>query len=485
MNLQEYASHDGIGLAQLVKRREVSAAELRATALAAIAQVNPGLNAAVDTVEAWPQFTEQAPAAGPFEGVPFGIKDFVLFCAGVPINFGSRLVNGALIAPFDSELMTRFKRAGLQTLARTTSSEMAFNPTAEAVLYGPTRNPWDPTRSSGGSSGGSAALVAAGALPVAHANDGGGSIRIPAANCGLVGLKPSRGRVSLAPTMGQGLHGLGCEFIVSRSVRDSAAMLEAVHGPAAGEPFVVAPPEIPYLAQIAESSRPLRIAFTTRTPHGLDIDPAFVRATHTTARLLEGLGHHVEEASPGFDSAEFDRASLVMWSSFLTASIANLCAMLGREPGSHNLEASVWGTYCFGRQLKATDLEAALATQNAVTRAVGAFFERYDLLLSTTMTKPPVPLGTLDANAERFANDAPAWFEFAFKGHTPFTSVQNMTGQPAISLPLMESDGLPIGMHFSARFGAEGLLLQLARQLEQALPWAGRRPRVHVAGQTG
>lgn len=476
----EYSSYDGLGLAKLVRTKEVAPRELAQIALDGISALNPKINAVIDNIPQWEASFAQQPIGGPFYGVPFGIKDFVLMCRGVPLDFGSRLVNGAFVSPFDSDLMVRFKNAGLMTLARTTTSEFAFSPSAESVLYGPTRNPWDLTRSSGGSSGGSAAAVAAGIFPIAHANDGGGSIRIPAANCGLVGLKPSRGRVPLGPTMSEGLHGMGIELAVTRSVRDAAAILDAVQGPGIGEKYIIRDPAESYLSAIERPPARSRIAFTTTTPHGSPVDPGFADATHRTADLLQSLGHHVEEAAPAFDTAAFDHANLVLWSSFLTASIQGLAGMLGRVPSPENLESSVWATYQYGSKLKALDVETALSTMNSVTRAIGEFFTRYDLTLSPTMTKPPVLLGVLDANDPRFLDDAEGWYAHAFRGHIPFTSIQNMTGQPAISVPLHELDGLPVGMHFASRFGEEVTLLQLARQLEQNEPWAERRPTVHL-----
>lgn len=479
MNLAEYASHDALGLAALVRQREVSPQELAALALDGCARVNSRLNAVIAQLPDWPaQFAAQ-PAGGPFYGVPFLIKDLVLHAQGVACDMGSRLVHGRFVAPEDSHLMRRFRAAGLMTLGRTNTPEFGFAPVAEPVLYGPTRNPWDTGRVSGGSSGGAAAAVAAGIVPVAHANDGGGSIRIPAACCGLVGLKPTRGRTPVGPDAGDPLHGMGIEHVVTRTVRDCAAMLDAIEGPEPGDYFAIARPQRPYLQEAATAPRPLRIALAITGLRGAPADPRCVDAAQAAARLCASLGHAVEEAQPQYDEDAFHAANLVYWCSFL-GGVIDACAMLfGRAPSPELLESSVWACYRHAKTLSALDLERADMVKNAVCRAVAPFFERYDLLLTPATASPPVAVGSIDANAAGVG--AAAWYEQVF-AFSPFTALFNLSGQPALSLPLAHTaDGLPLGVQFVARYGDEATLFNLAGQLEQAQPWRDRRPPVHVA----
>ncbi|MFO1224351.1 MAG: amidase family protein [Burkholderiaceae bacterium] len=479
MNLSEYAEHDALGLAELVRRRDVAPRELAALALAGCERVNPKINAVIGKVSDWEaQFAAQ-PAGGAFHGVPFLIKDLVLHAKGVACDMGSRLVHGRFVAPGDTDLMSRFRASGVMTLGRTNTPEFGFAPVAEPVLYGPTRNPWDTTRTSGGSSGGAAAAVAAGIVPIAHANDGGGSIRIPASCCGLVGLKPTRGRTPVGPVAGDPLHGMGIEHVVTRSVRDCAAMLDAIEGPAPGDYFAIARPQRSYLQEVAAPPRQLRIALATRGLRGAVIDPQCEQAARAAARLCESLGHIVEEASPQFDEEAFHAANLVYWCSFLGGALEACAAMFDRKLSPALVETTIWASYQHALTLTALDLERADATKNMVCRTVGAFFTQYDLLLTPTMASPPVAVGTIDANAP--GATAKGWYDSVF-AFAPFTALFNMTGQPAISLPLASSsDGLPIGVQFVAPYGDEATLFQLAGQLERERPWRGRRPPVHVA----
>ena len=480
MRLDEYARCDGLELARLVRAGEVSARELAATARTAIAAINPQINAVIGHIDPTEEDFASVPADGPFAGVPFLIKDLVLHARGVPCDMGSRLVNGGFIAPADSDLMQRFRRAGFVTLGRTNTPEMGFNASTEPVLYGPTRNPWNPAHSSGGSSGGSAAAVAAGVVPVAHANDGGGSIRIPAACCGLVGLKPTRGRIPVGPDFGEPLHGLGVELVVSRTVRDTAAALDATQGPGVGDRYVIPRPRRPYLAEITRKPKRLRIAFSAVVDsHSDAADPVCVQAMEAAAKRCRELGHRVTEAAPAYDADAFHRANLIFWASFCTAAIAGTAEMLGRTASPENLEASLWANYQYGLTLKALDLELAYALMNQTSRAVAPFFERYDVLLTPTLGVPPLKLGVLNANDPRL--DAQGWYDRVFRW-LPYTALYNMTGQPAISLPLAQSPaGLPIGVQAVARYGDEATLLALAAQLEEAVPWRDRRPPIHVS----
>jgi amidase len=440
MKLTEYIEHDGLGLAALIRAGEVTESEVLDCARRMLEALNPAINAVIET---YPE-----PLAGsdrldaPFHGIPFLIKDLVIHAAGQRVEMGSRLAAG-LRLPHDTDLMARFRAAGLRTMGRSTSPEFGYCATTETVANGPTRNPWDTTRMPGGSSGGSSAAVAAGIVPVAHANDGGGSIRIPASCCGLVGLKPTRGRTPIGPDAGEGLNGLGVEFAVSRTVRDSAALLDAVQGAGVGDPYVITPPRKSYASAILKPPKRLRIALMTRTWAGAAFDPAVSAGLNDTAKLCADLGHRVTEAAPALD-----------WEQFVLNSM---------------LEATTLACYHHGKSLKATDLLHAMAYANGVTRSTAVFFQKYDLLLSPTLPGPPLPLGSLNSNDP--ALGAEGWTRKVFL-FTPLTPLFNMTGQPAISLPLARTGhGLPLGMQFAARYGEEATLLCLAAQLEQAHPW--------------
>lgn len=479
LTLEEYAAQDGLGLAALVRGGEVSAAELAETAQRAIAAVNPAINAVIGEVPP----TLHVPAAGteaaPFHGVPFLIKDLVMHAEGVACDMGSRFVQGSFVSPHDTELMRRFKAAGLMTLGRTNTPEMGFNVTTEPVVYGPSRNPWDPTRSTGGSSGGSSAAVAAGLVPVAHANDGGGSIRIPAAWCGVVGLKPTRGRTPTGPEFGQPLKGMGIEHAVTRTVRDCAALLDAIQGPGVGDPFEIPPPARPYQQEVGAEPGRLRIAFSLEGVMQAEVDPEMRAALLQTAKHLEQLGHHVEEASPVYDETQFHTANLTYWCGFLAGGILGIGQLNGRTPSPELLEATTWACYQHGLALTLVDGEVADAFTNMVCRSVAPFFRQYDVLLTPTMASAPLPLGF--ANGDDASLDAKGWYDHLFR-YVPFTALYNMTGQPAISLPLhADGAGRPLGMQFVTRHGAEDVLIRLAAQLEQSLPWKQRRPQVHVA----
>ncbi len=479
MNLSEYASFDGLGLAELVRKKDVSAAELAAAALSAHAKVNPAINAVIEVLPDWERQVARAALDGPFGGVPFLIKDLVLHAEGVRQDSGSRMLAGAFVSPADSDLMRRFRQSGVALLGRTNTPEFGFSPTTEPVLYGPTRNPWDPSRSAGGSSGGSAAAVAAGIVPVAHANDGGGSIRIPASVCGLVGLKPTRGRTPTGPDYADPLHGMGIEHVVTRTVRDAAAMLDAVEGPGVGDRYVIARPTRPYLAEVTAAPRPLRIAFSSAGGLIGRVDPVCTALLEKVASECSALGHALENAAPRYDEEAFHRANLIYWASFCAAGVAGSAAMFGRTPSRDNLETTVWANYEYGLGLKALDLEMADASANQVCRAVGAFFTDYDVLLTPTVGIAPWPLKFIDANDPK--HDVHSWYQHLFS-LIPFTALYNMTGHPAISLPLgWTSEGLPVGIQAVGRLGDEATLFNLAGQLEQAMPWRDRLPRIHAS----
>jgi amidase len=480
MKLHEYAQSDGLKLADLVRKKEVKASELAELTLKAIEKVNPELNAVIGfIVENSTEIDESKLPNGPFRGVPFLIKDLVVHAAGVRCDSGSRLMENVVL-DYDTELMARFKKAGLVTIGRTNTPEFGLNVTTEPVLHGPSKNPWDTSKTTGGSSGGSSAAVAARIVPWAHANDGGGSIRIPASCCGLVGLKPTRGRVSLGPDFAEAVLGLAVEHVVTRTVRDSAAMLDAIHGPAVGDPYIIAPPLRPYLEEVTSPPGNLKIAFTSTGWDGSKSDPACIQAVAETAKLLESLGHIVEEAAPQFNYEALLNAAIPAWTGWVAGAVEMTRLLLGREPSAEKLEATSWACYQHGlKKVSGLDVLSSLAVFNQVNRAVGAFMQGYDVLLTPTLHAPPVQLGYYNANDKTL--DAKGWIDKLFYGFAMFTGLFNVTGQPAISLPLHQSKaGLPIGLHFVGRFGDESTLLRLAGQLEKAKPWIDRKPPVSI-----
>ncbi|WP_432845341.1 amidase [Amycolatopsis sp. CA-161197] len=472
MKPHEYADFDATSLAELIRSGEVTTDEVHAAATAALDAVQPTVNGLVGERFAAPL---DYAADGPFAGVPFAIKDLILHAEGVTQAAGTRLLGEGVPMPSDTHLMARFRRAGLATFARTATPELGFNANTEPLTSGSVRNPWDLTRSAGGSSGGSSAMVAARALPVAHANDGGGSIRIPAAACGLVGLKPSRGRVSVGPDYADPLMGLGVEFAVTRTVRDCAGLLDAVHGYEPGDRYQL--PGLPrsYVDEARSGCRPLRIALTTTPFCGNGaVDSRCVAATEKVGRALEALGHTVEPAAPGIAKAELDDANFVAWTSFLADGVDGLCAALGVSAGPEHLEATTRACVEHGRTLRAADLYGAERVFNATARAIAAFHQHYDVVLSPTMNVPNTALGHLNADDDSLT--ARGWYDHLFAS-AGFTALANVTGNPAISLPLGRTDeGWPVGVQLMAPYADEATLLALAGDLEQAMPWAAHRP---------
>ena len=476
MRLDEYQQCDAIDLAGIVQRGEVDPAELAEAALQISAAINPDLNA---VIEMYPERATRAHTDalpdGPLRGVPFLVKDLGNFEDGKRCDMGSRLAEG-FVPDHPTELMRRFRQAGLNSLGRTTTPEFGLNAATESVLTGPTRSPWDPERGVGGSSGGSAAAVASGIVPLAHASDGGGSIRIPASCCGLFGLKPTRGRTPSGPDAAYPIGGLAHNFAVSRSVRDSAALLDAVAGSAPGDPFQIGPPARAYLDEVQRPPEPLRIAYTARPWSGKTISAETATALEETATVCADLGHAISEAMPSFDYEAYMQAMTVIWCASLTFRLDAVAAATGRTIGPDTVEAATLTCYERGTALTASDYLTAQSVFNRVSRACGEFFESVDVLLTPTADGPAPLIGTLDQNTDGF--DAGGWFAQVF-GYAPFTALFNVTGQPAMSVPLAESaDGLPIGMQFVAPYGDEATLFRLAGQLEEARPWSGRRPRV-------
>jgi amidase len=469
--IAEYEELDALAIAELVRRREMTALEVAETAIALIEERNPPLNAVVT------RLYDQAREAigrglpeGPFTGAPYLFKELVVSVAGAPTTFASRLFAGNMPSG-ESELVTRCRRAGLVVLGKTNSSEFGLMPVTEPSLFGPTRNPWNLERSPGGSSGGSAAAVAAGMLPMAHATDGGGSIRIPASCCGLFGLKPTRGRITAGPEGGEGLAGLAAQHAVSRSVRDSAALLDATAGPMPGDPYFAAPAERTYLEEASRDPARLRIAFAVAAPNGAAIHPDCVAATREAARLCEELGHVVEEASPEFDVAAVEQAFNVVFQASTMVNIGR--ATGGRLPPEGMVEPMTRAIAERGLAMQAADYIRAVQTLHRETRRIAAFFARYDLWLTPTLASPPPRIGQFDTGTA----DVDEWLS-GLMAFIPFTYLFNVTGQPAMSVPLGQAaDGLPIGVHFAGRYGEEGTLFSLAGQLERARPWRTTRPR--------
>lgn len=473
MTFKEYADHDGLGLAELVKKGEVSASELAEEAITRIEKHNPLLNAVVTKTYEQGRATAAAKPDGVFGGVPFLLKDILGDYAGAPTRSGSRYLSG-MTALQDSTLTTRFKNAGVVVLGKTNVPEFGLLPTTESALYGPARNPWNTDHSTGGSSGGSAAAVAAGIVPIAHANDGGGSIRIPASCCGLVGLKPTRARNPLGPNLGDVMGGLIAEHIVSRSVRDSAAMLDCTHGPEAGDPYWAPPIENPFLWEVGKEPGKLRIAYSVTNLNGQKVHPECEKGVLETVKLLRDLGHEVEEAAPALSMDVLSQAFMALWASGLAMQIEGISMFTGKPPAENDLEGLTRGLYEVGRTISAVQYQMAIVQIQAMARQIAHFMETYDVWLTPTLGAPPIPLGTIDIQ-ER---DPIKAFEPIYD-YVPFTALQNATGQPAISLPLhWSADGLPVGMMFSGPFGGEALLLRLASQLEVARPWAHRRPKI-------
>jgi amidase len=473
--MTDLAALDALAQADLVRRREVSALELVEEAIARIEGLNPVLNAVVTPMYELARRTAQAPLPdGPLAGVPYLLKDLGATFGGVRHTCGSRFL-AAHVAERDSELVLRIKRAGLIVVGKTNTPEFGNASTTEPVLFGPCRNPWQLDRTAGGSSGGSAAAVAAGLVPTAHANDGGGSIRIPASCCGVFGLKPTRGRVSPAPR-GEGLAGLACEHAVTRSVRDSAALLDVTSGPTAGDPYFAPPPSRPFLDEVGVAPGQLRIAWSAAAPNGAPVHADCAHAVEEAASLLLDLGHEVEEASPTIDVQVLDRVFFTIWTVSTAAEIDNWAEHVGTVPSEAAIEPVSWKLQEWGREFSAVECARALTDLTRLSRQIVSFFERYDAWLTPTLAQPPIQLGTLDVLAQEvnklFQIDA------AF---TPWTPLANLTGQPAASIPFCwTNENLPVGIHFTTRFADEATLIRLASQLEEIRPWRDRWPQINA-----
>jgi len=491
--VKEYADYDGLGLAGLVRNGEVTPGELVEAAIERIERYDGALNAVIHRLYAQGRQLARSEELGdgPFRGVPFLVKDLLTTCAGAPYSQGCRaLVHH--ISPDDSELMKRYRSAGLVTLGKTNTPEFGLLAVTEPEAFGPTRNPWDPARTPGGSSGGSAAAVAAGFVPLAGGGDGGGSIRIPAACCGLFGLKPSRGRTPTAPH-GEHWQGAAQEHVLSRSVRDSAAVLDAVQGCAPGAPYRIAPPVRPLLAELDTAPGSLRIAWTTRSPLGTPVADSCIAAVEQTARLLQDLGHRVEERAPQYDGQALARSYLTLYFGEVAADLEELTGLLGRRLRREDVEPLTWLFGLMGRTVPAGDFVRAKRLWNEVGRSMAGFHLDWDLLLTPTLAVEPVQIGSAASRGMeklliglvntfglgRLLRASGLLDRIAVESlaRTPFTQLANLTGQPAMSVPLhWTAQGLPIGVQFIAPAGDEATLFQLAAQLERARPWFDRRP---------
>jgi amidase len=471
---------DATAQAELVRTKQVKPIELVEQAIERIEAVNPELNAVVTPMYDIARKAADGPIPdGPFTGVPFLMKDLGPMFAGVRQTNGS-VYSKDFIAPLDSELTSRYKQAGLLLVGKTNTPEFGLVPTAESKLLGAAKNPWDPGYITGGSSGGSAAAVAAGIVPMAHANDGGGSIRIPASCCGVFGLKPTRARVTHGPLFGDQMNGLTIDHAVTTTVRDSAALLDAVAGPDIGDPYCAPPPARPYSQEVGAPPGKLRIALSAKRLFGDPLHPDVVAAVQDAARLCEELGHEVVEDAPPLNGETLIDCFTSIWEAGAAQTVEQLRQVVGKEPTPDQFETLTWALYEAGQRVTAAQYLNAVAELQRMGRGIAHWMQRYDVWLTPTLGEPPLPLGSLDAHPD----NPRAGFERAVE-FVPFTPLQNATGQPAMSVPLFWNDaGLPIGSHFIGRFGDEGTLFRLAAQLEEARPWAQRRPRVSALAVT-
>jgi amidase len=470
----ELAELDATAQAKLVRRREVTPLELVDAAIDRVERLNPRLNAVITPMFELARATARGMLPeGPFTGVPFLMKDLGPEYAGVGMTEGTAFLRG-YVSPRDSELTLRYKRAGLIVIGKTNTCEFGILPVTEPRLFGPTRNPWDVERTPGGSSGGSAAAVASRMTPMAHGNDGGGSIRIPASCCGLVGLLPTRGRTPQGPNYGDIFSGLAQNHAVTRSVRDSARLLDATAGYTPGDPYVAPAPTRPFADEVGAEPGRLRIALMTETWRGFSVHADCVAAVREAAGLCERLGHHITEVTSPIDGDRAARAFSTVWSTGMAWSIDDWARRTGRTPSPDDFEPLTWALAEWGHLAPASDYLLAVTDLQRMARTLAEFMADYDVMLTPTTGEPPLPIGTLDSPPEQ------PTYGFKRSGtFAPFTAVVNGAGQPAISLPLYWSaDGLPIGAHFIGRYGDEATLFRLASQIEAAQPWSGRRPPV-------
>ena len=471
---KDYEHYDALGLAELVKQGKTTPSELLEAAIERVESRNSAVNAVTMKLYDYGRqvITDGVPD-GPFKGVPFLLKDLTASLAGVKMTRGSKFFADTPPPTADSEHVKRLKRAGLVIFGRTNTCELGLSLTCEPQLHGATKSPWDTTRISGGSSGGAAASVGARMLPMAHASDGFGSIRAPAACCGVVGLEPTRGRNTMAPYTGEGLAGCSTEHAVTLTVRDTAALLDATAGAGPGDPYVAPAPARSFLAEVQAERRSLRIAYTTAAPNDAPVEEEYLKALAETVVFCKDLGHRVEEADP-----EIDRASVVP--TFLTFAAANMVVNLashptaGRSARKGEVENATWGTAQKGEQISAADYVRATQAAHKLGRQMAAFHASYDVLLTPGLGMLPPKLGWIDMMLE----DVDEYWRRVFT-FSPFTVWFNLTGQPALMLPLGRSvSGFPVAVQLAGRFGDEGTILSLGAQLEKARPWINKRPPV-------
>ncbi len=472
--MKDYEQYDGLGLAELVKRGETTAEGLLEAAISRTEARDGRLGAVVIRMfdEARKALKEGLPE-GPFKGVPFLLKDLHLAWPGVRLTNGSKLF-ADYVPEVESELVARYRKAGLVVFGKTHSPEYGLTTTAESRLFGQTRNPWNPGHTSGGSSGGASAAVAGGLLPIANASDGGGSIRIPASCCGLFGIKPTRGRTPLGPNAGEGWSGMSAVHAVSRSVRDSAALLDATAGPDLGAPYAAQPPARPFLDEVTHTPGKLRIAIQTTAWNGFEPHADCLEALRDAVELCTDLGHHVEEAPFVVDPAVLAPATLTIISASTWAMMEERAAELGRPLAEADVEPGTWAVARLAQQCDATDYVSAIRTIHATGRSLARHLESYDAILSPTMAIPPPPLGLLSLSSTDTAAHGSALMQTV-----GYTQLANVAGNPAMSVPLFWNQAeLPIGVQFMSRINDEATLFRLAGQLEAARPWFDRRPKL-------
>jgi Asp-tRNA(Asn)/Glu-tRNA(Gln) amidotransferase A subunit family amidase len=469
----EYPKYDGLGLAELIAKKQVTPLELLTAVRQRVELLNPKLSALChlffDQAEAQ---IDQKLGTGQFRGVPFVLKDLGMYLTGTITSAGSRVWKNN-VANFDSTLVSRYKKAGLVIFGKSNSPELGLTATTESVLFGQTRNPWSLERTTGGSSGGSATIVASRILPMAHGSDGGGSIRIPASCCGVFGFKPTRSRVPLGPSQFESWNGCSHHHALTISVRDSAALLDASVGQELGSPFFSPAPAHPFLDEVANNPGSLRIALITASTTGAPLDPECRKAVFAAAKLCESLGHKVEEAALPINAELLREAFFTVLQVSLARTLDDAATTLGRPVSQQDVETVTWATTQAATNITSVSYSRAIATLHQIGLAMARFQQNYDVILSPTLSKPPVPLGVLSLSQD------PTTFRTAIAEFMHSTRLYNATGQPSMSVPLhWTPEGLPVGVMFSGRFGEDALLFRLAAQLERAQPWANRRPQL-------
>lgn len=479
MKLSEYAKYDATGLAELVRKKEVTPLELFECAKEALEKVNPILN--IVSYKAYEYALEQIDRGidlkAPFAGVPFFLKDIDAMAKGIPASGGSRLMEGKTI-DYDTAFVQRLKKAGFVIMATTNTPEYCYSMTTESVRHGSTRNPWNTEYSTGGSSGGSAAAVASGVVPMAHGTDAGGSIRQPASCCGLVGLKPSRFRTPYGPAESMQYGGVSTEFALTRTIRDTAGLLDVVSGTDSGYFATMPAPEMPYVQRIKKKTGPLKIAYTTTYPLGGKINDDCYKALMNTVDILKDAGHELIEAFPKIDP-NIHKARRIIQSTHVAMMMDNASQKLHRQINTDYVEQQILEIYHLGKTSSAIDYAWAQGVNNNISRVMGAFMEDYDLIICPTMGVLPSKIGELD-NAAHPEWSPEEWAERK-SYYTHFTNPFNATGQPSMNVPLFQSEiGLPIGIELSAAIGREDIILEVAAELEKLLPWSGRRPHIYI-----